>query len=490
MQRPFNLSFVAVNGAALVINDRPIEVTLTPERRIEQYIMKNCRSWYHYYEHDSQGPQRNLRGSSFVFVTSVVQNSHWALGAWSSPGKPIEVSYSGSATTGDGKFLNISGCWAPPGRRDVMQGPAVERGDPRPRLRTYGDSENLLAPLTQTLFVRGYVIGARDTRPETLEPSKVYPIIYNSWGEFLRKIFSYGIPAILRAAAEPKDLPPPPPPPTAPAVAVDESSSGEDSVELETRELSPPRQLRHPADDIMDTMFKIDPSLGIIVLHDDIVVDLMHCNENPQREIASQSLSRSLEVAKGSGTQTSHGPHPGRQGSLNLPYDLLLHIFSICDARTIGKLRLCSREFHELSTDQAVWLKILERTCSDLNLPLPSFPRSAMSSPDIELLATAWIRFQSLLRTVKDGKPPPHKIIRRIDTKGVIYAFKASSDGRFLFIVHRKGLGVWDLQTPSPTLAGCFEFEIPNARSPILRITLETNNSFLVYANIESPSGK
>ncbi|KAH8825662.1 hypothetical protein DL96DRAFT_120470 [Flagelloscypha sp. PMI_526] len=216
----------------------------------------------------------------------------------------------------------------------------------------------------------------------------------------------------------------------------------------------------------------------------------MRRNERPQREIASQSLSRSLEVAKGSSTQTSYGPHPGKQGLPNLPYDLLLHIFSICDARTVGKLRQCSREFHALSTDQIVWLEILERTCTELNLPLPSFPHSAMSSSDIELLATAWIRFQSLLRTVKDGKPPPHKIIRRIDTKGVVRAMDTSPDGRFLFIVHREGLGVWDLQTPSPTLAGCFEFEIPVFRSLILRIVLETNNSFLVYANLEGPSQK
>ncbi|KAH8825693.1 hypothetical protein DL96DRAFT_121335 [Flagelloscypha sp. PMI_526] len=265
IQQPFNLSFAAMNGAALVIKDRPTEVTLTPERSIEEYIKNNCRSWYHYYEHDPQGPRRNLHGSSLIFVTAVVQNSQWALGAWSSLGTPIEVTYSGSATTGDGKFLDISGHWAPPGRRDVKQGPTEARGPARPRLRPEHDSESLLAPLTQTLFVRGYVIGVRDTRPEILEPSRVYPLPYNSWRDILRKMFAYGIPAILRAAAEPQYLPPKPPPsPPQPPMALTVSghggSPGDSPDETKIHGFSPRRQLHHPTEDIMDAMFKANGS--------------------------------------------------------------------------------------------------------------------------------------------------------------------------------------------------------------------------------------
>ncbi|KAH8806719.1 hypothetical protein DL96DRAFT_1630527 [Flagelloscypha sp. PMI_526] len=287
-QQPFDLSFAAMNGAALVIKDRPTEVKFTPERRIERYIMKNCRAWYQYYEHDSQGPEHNLHGGSLVFVTGVVQNSRWALGAWSSLGTPIEVSYSGLATTGDGRFLDIAGHWAPPGRRDVRQGPTSTRGAPRPKLRQQKDSEILLAPLTQTLFVRGYVVGVRDTRPESLEPSKVYPLPYKWWRDFLRKIFAYGIPPILRAAAEHRDLPPPPPPPTAPAVRVEGNSHDIGSMMAEPSELLPRRQLCHPADDLIDNMFKMDPTLDIIVLHDDTLVDLMQHIGREQNELLGE----------------------------------------------------------------------------------------------------------------------------------------------------------------------------------------------------------
>ncbi|KAH8823274.1 hypothetical protein DL96DRAFT_268161 [Flagelloscypha sp. PMI_526] len=294
-QQPFNLSFAAMNGAALIIKDPPTEVALTPERSIEEYIKHNCRAWYHYYEHDPHGPRRNFRGKSLIFVTAVVQNSQWALGAWSSIKTPIRASYSGSATIGDGKFVKIAGQWAPAGRRDVKQGPLDARGTPKPKLRQQDDPENHLAQLTQTLFIRGYVIGVRETRPEILEPSKVYPLPYRSWRDFLKQIFSYGIPAILRAAASPGDLPPPPPPPMSPAVPAEEGSGGEASIVVETHELSPDRQLRHPADDIMDNMFKMDSNLDIIVVHDNTIVELIRSVEGLKKHEPEQLNIRNLE---------------------------------------------------------------------------------------------------------------------------------------------------------------------------------------------------
>ncbi|KAH8823288.1 hypothetical protein DL96DRAFT_1819023 [Flagelloscypha sp. PMI_526] len=141
------------------------------------------------------------------------------------------------------------------------------------------DPENRLAPHTQTLFIHGYVIGVRGTRPETLEPSKVYPLRYKSWRDFLRQIFSYGIPAILRAAAEPRDLPPPPPPPPpplAPTVSAEESSGGEGLLIADTNELGPDRQ--------------IDSSLDIIVVHDTAIVELM-CSAEGLKQQGSETLS-------------------------------------------------------------------------------------------------------------------------------------------------------------------------------------------------------
>ncbi|KAH8806720.1 hypothetical protein DL96DRAFT_1822340 [Flagelloscypha sp. PMI_526] len=119
---------------------------------------------------------------------------------------------------------------------------------------------------------------------------------------------------------------------------------------------------------------------------------------------------------------------------------------------------------------------------------MPSFLRGLSSSSDIELLATAWIRFQALLQIVNDGKPPPHKISRLIDNQGPLYLLEQSSDGQFLFVVNNSGIQVWNLQTPSPALVDTFEIDIPEDCSPNLSVVAETCNSFLVYLLLDSQS--
>ena len=137
---------------------------------------------------------------------------------------------------------------------------------------------------------------------------------------------------------------------------------------------------------------------------------------------------------------------------------------------------------------KGVWLAILKRTCAYLNLPVPSYPQSAVSRRDVELFATAWIRFQTVLRNTKDGKPPPHAMVRRVSIEGPIYSFAQTSDGRFLFVLHTAGLQVWCLQDASPTLTSSFEMDIPGDCWSRVSVNVETENSFLVYLLITAQS--
>ncbi|KAH8834434.1 hypothetical protein DL96DRAFT_1580543 [Flagelloscypha sp. PMI_526] len=163
----------------------------------------------------------------------------------------------------------------------------------------------------------------------------------------------------------------------------------------------------------------------------------------------------------------------------NLPNDLLLYIFSNCDARTIGKLRQCSQEFFELSQKQTLWLEVLKATCQGLSLPIPSFHENELSGSNIELLATAWIRFQVILKHVQDQKPPLCKRVRSIEITRPVLGLCQSADGRFLFILDGVGMQVWNLYTPSPTLAGSFDIEIIEY-GYVMSVEDESNTSSIV----------
>ncbi|KAH8825695.1 hypothetical protein DL96DRAFT_1609645 [Flagelloscypha sp. PMI_526] len=233
----------------------------------------------------------------------------------------------------------------------------------------------------------------------------------------------------------------------------------------------------------------MDPSLGVGP-DDTAVGSPTGSNEQWQTEHLDRFLSTSVSVSQ------SHFPQRSQVKALSskqaclsdLPHDLLLRIFSICDARTAGRLRQCSRGLMELSNYLVVWLEILKRTCTDLCLPVPSFPQKKVSSSDVELLATAWIRFQCLLRGAKDGKPPPHRIIRLIDIEGPVHFFRQSSDGRFLFVLSSTGIQVWDLQMAKPTKVCSFGMDIPDDCWAWLSINVETDNSFFVYLLIIAQS--
>ncbi|KAH8823303.1 hypothetical protein DL96DRAFT_269755 [Flagelloscypha sp. PMI_526] len=180
---------------------------------------------------------------------------------------------------------------------------------------------------------------------------------------------------------------------------------------------------------------------------------------------------------------------PDNKGNLvDLPNDLLLHIFSICDARTVAKLRQCCKAFYELSKEQIVWLEVLKRTCKDLDLPFPSFPRTTGANIDIELLATAWIRFQRVLRYAHSTQPPPHQIVRTIDIATDLLCFHQTLDGRFLFLVHSTGIRVWSLAAASPQLTNSFTLEIPGDCPSLLCCGTESDTSFILYLSLCKPS--
>ncbi|KAH8823306.1 hypothetical protein DL96DRAFT_269822 [Flagelloscypha sp. PMI_526] len=175
--------------------------------------------------------------------------------------------------------------------------------------------------------------------------------------------------------------------------------------------------------------------------------------------------------------------HPKQATLCNLPHDLLLHIFQMCNAQTVAKLRQCCKEFSELSNEQIVWLEVLKRTCADVNLSIPSFPQNTGpgSRADIELFSTAWLRFQSVLRRAQDGHSLPHKIIRHIHVTEHILSLKLSPDGRFLFFLHNTGIQVWSVGTVSPHLAHSFAVKTPNGCRSSLYLETESNGSIILY---------
>ncbi|KAH8823307.1 hypothetical protein DL96DRAFT_1617202 [Flagelloscypha sp. PMI_526] len=165
----------------------------------------------------------------------------------------------------------------------------------------------------------------------------------------------------------------------------------------------------------------------------------------------------------------------------NLPIDLLLRIFSLCSAQTIAKLRQCCKYFCQLSHEQIVWLEVLKRTCTDLDVPFPSFPQTTRSSADIELHATAWIRFQLALGQAKDGQPLSYKIVRPVHITEHIHSFEQSIDGRFLFVLHNTRILVWSLDTNLPRVVHSCAVEIPEQSWASLSCEAETNSSVILY---------
>ncbi|KAH8823263.1 hypothetical protein DL96DRAFT_267989 [Flagelloscypha sp. PMI_526] len=171
----------------------------------------------------------------------------------------------------------------------------------------------------------------------------------------------------------------------------------------------------------------------------------------------------------------------------DLPNDILLHIFSMCCAKTIVKLRQCCKMFGELSKDQTLWLSVLRRTCTDLDILVPSFPRKVFLGSDVELFATSWIRFQSVLKSTK-AETPSHKIVRLIDPGAPVLSIRQSPDGQFLFILNSTRIQVWSLQTSSPTAMSSLPLEVPEDVWVVLAVELESTLSFVVHVLMDSPS--
>ncbi|KAH8825607.1 hypothetical protein DL96DRAFT_1609404 [Flagelloscypha sp. PMI_526] len=220
------------------------------------------------------------------------------------------------------------------------------------------------------------------------------------------------------------------------------------------------------------------------------IEDILCLTRSSQEEDLVQSFSRGLAITNRHSLDDSERVHPSsKQPCLNdLPDDILLRIFAMCDARTVGRLRQCCKNFSQLSTDQVVWLSVLEGTCTELNLPMPSFSQSAFASAEVELLATAWLRFQLVLRTAKDGQPLPSKTVHLIGVQERLHCFDQSPDGRFLFVLQSSGMQVWDIQTSSPTQVSSFNMEIHDDAWSHISVTFETNNSFLLYPVFVSQS--
>ncbi|KAH8823062.1 hypothetical protein DL96DRAFT_261192 [Flagelloscypha sp. PMI_526] len=265
----FEFAFSAMKGAALVLSNSPVRLSVRPSHRIRSYIEKYAESWYYFLEKDTSGPQLILNGQSLVFVTGVCRNSKWAVGAWDNNNVRSEVSYFGSATVSDDNTLTLSGNWESPGH-DTKQGPSSARGDPLPRLRPQDSSdlsEHLAAP-SQCLFVRGFTIAAKHV--QEVDPHNVFP--QPSWIQNAWKSLRLGIPPILRAAAEPHDPPPPPPPPSSPAVPSRGTSPGPNSVIQDIPTQRPPQ---HPSRGLTDLIFNFLPAARFAVVHDDDVYGTM-----------------------------------------------------------------------------------------------------------------------------------------------------------------------------------------------------------------------
>ncbi|KAH8825591.1 hypothetical protein DL96DRAFT_118896 [Flagelloscypha sp. PMI_526] len=164
----------------------------------------------------------------------------------------------------------------------------------------------------------------------------------------------------------------------------------------------------------------MDQSLDIAAQQHATIEDHILSTNPSQTENPVQSFSNSLSLAESESLQSSQeNSFSNKLARLrDFSNDLLIYIFSLCDARNVGRLRQCCKYFRDLSIAKVVWLEILKRSCSDLNLPAPAFPERAFSSREIELLATSWIRFQTVLRNPRDGKPPPHTMVRKVVIQG------------------------------------------------------------------------
>ncbi|KAH8825587.1 hypothetical protein DL96DRAFT_1609359 [Flagelloscypha sp. PMI_526] len=226
----------------------------------------------------------------------------------------------------------------------------------------------------------------------------------------------------------------------------------------------------------------------VSVSFSNVIRDLTHPTKLLQEECSVQKLFTGLSVTSRNLQNCQVNSFSSKQVNLsNLPNDLILYIFSKCDARTVGKLRQCCKEFYQHSHQLIVWLEVLRETCMDLNLPIPSFQRNEEPSLSIELLATAWIRFSLALRKATDGKPPsPHRMVRGTEIPGQVLGLQQSPDGQFLFIIHTSGIRVFNLQYPLPISIGSFAMEIPAGSGLGLSVEYESNNSFILHLSVNA----
>ncbi|KAH8825606.1 hypothetical protein DL96DRAFT_1609402 [Flagelloscypha sp. PMI_526] len=119
---------------------------------------------------------------------------------------------------------------------------------------------------------------------------------------------------------------------------------------------------------------------------------------------------------------------------------------------------------------------------------MPSFSQRAFTNSEVESSANAWLRFQSVLRNAKGGQPLPYKTVRLIGIQERVHSFDQSSDGRFLCIIQSSGIRVWNIETPSPTKVGSFDIELPDDCWSHMTVIFESDNSFLLYPVVNSPS--
>ncbi|KAH8834124.1 hypothetical protein DL96DRAFT_1550962 [Flagelloscypha sp. PMI_526] len=262
----FRMSFDIVHGAALIPKDQVTRLALPPSPRIIVLLGTVSVAM-------QMGLDRDLEGHDLIFVTATYLSLDWSLGAWPKEGFRTNLTYAGLATFDEGRINKLNGKWTPALAYGIHDGPSRARPDP-PESPLRSQTANLLQK--QCLFVRGYKIGLRDLRrfPETEPPSVPNANVSirkkRSWWKNLKKAARMGIPAVMKGAAGPDNLPPPPPSPPPPSTSVVTSIDTErDSNDFSLEEISGGKTPQHPLDDLIRLTFSNLPRIKTAIIHDD-----------------------------------------------------------------------------------------------------------------------------------------------------------------------------------------------------------------------------
>ncbi|KAH8823141.1 hypothetical protein DL96DRAFT_263821 [Flagelloscypha sp. PMI_526] len=201
-------------------------------------------------------------------ITGLHQNARWAVGAWSKSNAQNRISYSGTATMVEGGPNVLQGTWIPKVGSGTKQGPSTARASMvrRGRFRSLGSFD----AMDQTLFIEGYKLGMRSRPfPNIILPS--IPFDEPRWLSAAKKAFRHRLPLIIRASAEPQDLPPPPSPdPDAAAFLVQDEPENGSEGDVQLLKVYP--KLKHPLDHCLDIFFQNTSETDIFVVHDRTLV--------------------------------------------------------------------------------------------------------------------------------------------------------------------------------------------------------------------------